>query len=150
MWSELFCVTLTFPFQVYAPISGQDRSFHRTLFLFCCKTPECYTCNDSCCMKGNYYCGFHICHLSCSLFEERRRDSSFKILSLVSALALLDSVPSPHPLTGCLFFLSPQFSEVSYQGEMSSTPTSPHQVCVFCWDVCHAITLSHLKRSIST
>ncbi|XP_072236476.1 programmed cell death protein 2 isoform X2 [Leuresthes tenuis] len=37
--------------QVYAPISGQDRSFHRTLFLFCCKTPECYSRNDSRCMK---------------------------------------------------------------------------------------------------
>ncbi|CAK6964020.1 programmed cell death protein 2 [Scomber scombrus] len=42
---------LAFLLQVYAPISGQDRSFHRTLFLFCCKTPECYTRNDSRCMK---------------------------------------------------------------------------------------------------
>lgn len=40
-------------FQVYAPISGQDRSFHRTLFVFCCKTHECYTCNNNQCVKGN-------------------------------------------------------------------------------------------------
>ncbi|KAF1392991.1 hypothetical protein PFLUV_G00033770 [Perca fluviatilis] len=42
---------MAFLLQVYAPISGQDRSFHRTLFLFCCKTHECYTCNDSRCLK---------------------------------------------------------------------------------------------------
>ncbi|XP_029987088.1 programmed cell death protein 2 [Sphaeramia orbicularis] len=42
---------LAFLLQVYAPISGQDRCFHRTLFLFCCKTPECYTRNDSSCIK---------------------------------------------------------------------------------------------------
>lgn len=41
-------------YQVYAPIFGQDRCFHRTLFLFCCKSPECYKCNDSRCMKGNF------------------------------------------------------------------------------------------------
>ncbi|XP_026148789.1 programmed cell death protein 2 isoform X2 [Mastacembelus armatus] len=42
---------MAFLLQVYAPISTQDTCFHRTLFLFCCKTPECYTCNDSRCMK---------------------------------------------------------------------------------------------------
>ncbi|XP_076011492.1 programmed cell death protein 2 isoform X2 [Genypterus blacodes] len=42
---------MAFLLQVYGPISGQDRSFHRTLFLFCCKTPECYTSNDSRCIK---------------------------------------------------------------------------------------------------
>ncbi|MED6231710.1 hypothetical protein ATANTOWER_005409 [Ataeniobius toweri] len=42
---------MVFLLQVYAPISGQDRSFHRTLFLFCCRTPECYSHNDSRCMK---------------------------------------------------------------------------------------------------
>lgn len=42
---------MAFLLQVYAPISGQDRSFHRTLFLFCCRTHECYTANDSRCMK---------------------------------------------------------------------------------------------------
>lgn len=40
-------------FQVYAPISGQERSFHRTIFVFCCKTHECYTCNNNRCVKGN-------------------------------------------------------------------------------------------------
>uniref|UniRef100_A0A1A8S2I8 Programmed cell death 2 n=1 Tax=Nothobranchius rachovii TaxID=451742 RepID=A0A1A8S2I8_9TELE len=53
--SELECevcrLPMVFLLQVYAPISGQDRSFHRTLFLFCCKTPECYSRNDSRCMK---------------------------------------------------------------------------------------------------
>uniref|UniRef100_A0A8C5BKX1 MYND-type domain-containing protein n=1 Tax=Gadus morhua TaxID=8049 RepID=A0A8C5BKX1_GADMO len=34
---------MVFLLQVYAPISGQERSFHRALFLFCCKTPECYS-----------------------------------------------------------------------------------------------------------
>ncbi|XP_078800705.1 programmed cell death protein 2 isoform X1 [Oryzias latipes] len=37
--------------KVYAPISGQERSFHRILFVFCCKTPECYILNDNRCMK---------------------------------------------------------------------------------------------------
>uniref|UniRef100_A0A4W6FYX2 Programmed cell death 2 n=1 Tax=Lates calcarifer TaxID=8187 RepID=A0A4W6FYX2_LATCA len=41
---ELECETCRLPMvfllQVYAPVSGQDRTFHRTLFLFCCKTPE--------------------------------------------------------------------------------------------------------------
>ncbi|KAJ7984894.1 hypothetical protein DPEC_G00359500 [Dallia pectoralis] len=36
---------------VYAPIAGQDRSFHRTVFVFCCKTPDCYSRNDSRCLK---------------------------------------------------------------------------------------------------
>uniref|UniRef100_A0A8C6KMR6 Programmed cell death 2 n=1 Tax=Nothobranchius furzeri TaxID=105023 RepID=A0A8C6KMR6_NOTFU len=53
--SELECevcrLPMVFLLQVYAPISGQDRSFHRTLFLFCCKTPECYSRSDSRCMK---------------------------------------------------------------------------------------------------
>nr|XP_046240241.1 programmed cell death protein 2 [Scatophagus argus] len=48
---EICHLPMAFLLQVYAPISGQDRSFHRTLFLFCCKTYECYTCNDSRCMK---------------------------------------------------------------------------------------------------
>ncbi|XP_037645826.1 programmed cell death protein 2 [Sebastes umbrosus] len=53
--TELVCemcgLPMAFLLQVYAPISGQDRSFHRTLFLFCCKSQECYTSNDSRCMK---------------------------------------------------------------------------------------------------
>ncbi|KAF7669380.1 hypothetical protein LDENG_00193130 [Lucifuga dentata] len=48
---EICRLPMAFLLQVYAPISGQDRSFHRTLFLLCCKTPECYTPNDSCCIK---------------------------------------------------------------------------------------------------
>ncbi|XP_067344343.1 programmed cell death protein 2 isoform X2 [Channa argus] len=48
---EICRLPMVFLLQVYAPISGQDRSFHRTLFLFCCKTPECYAHNDSRCMK---------------------------------------------------------------------------------------------------
>lgn len=48
---EICRLPLAFLLQVYAPISGQDRSFHRTLFLFCCRTPECYSRNDSRCMK---------------------------------------------------------------------------------------------------
>lgn len=48
---EICRLPMAFLLQVYAPISGQDTSFHRTLFLFCCKTHECYTCNDSRCMK---------------------------------------------------------------------------------------------------
>ncbi|XP_069549809.1 programmed cell death protein 2 [Brachyistius frenatus] len=48
---EMCRLPLAFLLQVYAPISGQDTSFHRTLFLFCCKTPECYKHNDSRCIK---------------------------------------------------------------------------------------------------
>ncbi|XP_041843177.1 programmed cell death protein 2 [Melanotaenia boesemani] len=48
---EICRLPMVFLLQVYAPISGQDRSFHRTLLLFCCKTPECYSHNDSRCMK---------------------------------------------------------------------------------------------------
>ncbi|XP_064174314.1 programmed cell death protein 2 [Anguilla rostrata] len=40
-----------FLLQVYAPIDGQNRSFHRTLFVFCCTTPDCYSHNDSRCFK---------------------------------------------------------------------------------------------------
>ncbi|XP_015217969.2 programmed cell death protein 2 isoform X1 [Lepisosteus oculatus] len=53
--SELACEKCQLPtaflLQVYAPIVGQDRSFHRTIFLFCCKTPACYSHNDSRCFK---------------------------------------------------------------------------------------------------
>ncbi|TRY88019.1 hypothetical protein DNTS_028271 [Danionella cerebrum] len=53
--SELQCDTCTQPtvflLQVYAPISKFERCFHRTLFVFCCKTPTCYTRNDSKCFK---------------------------------------------------------------------------------------------------
>lgn len=48
---EICRLPMAFLLQVYAPVSGQDRSFHRTLFLFCCKTQECYKSNDSRCMK---------------------------------------------------------------------------------------------------
>ncbi|XP_056134894.1 programmed cell death protein 2 isoform X3 [Lampris incognitus] len=48
---EICRLPMAFLLQVYAPIPGQDRSFHRTLFLFCCKTPDCYTRNDNKCMK---------------------------------------------------------------------------------------------------
>ncbi|KAG7236021.1 hypothetical protein INR49_001419 [Caranx melampygus] len=53
--AELECETchlpMAFLLQVYGPVSGQDSTFHRTLFLFCCRTPECYKHNDSHCMK---------------------------------------------------------------------------------------------------
>lgn len=42
---------MAFLLQVYAPLCDQDQCFHRTLFLFCCKTPECYSQNDNRCMK---------------------------------------------------------------------------------------------------
>uniref|UniRef100_A0A3Q3WXJ0 MYND-type domain-containing protein n=1 Tax=Mola mola TaxID=94237 RepID=A0A3Q3WXJ0_MOLML len=48
---EICRLPMAFLLQVYAPISGQERSFHRTLFVFCCKTNECYTCDDSRCVK---------------------------------------------------------------------------------------------------
>lgn len=40
-----------FLLQVYAPIVSQDWSFHRTIFVFCCKTPTCHTRNDNQCFK---------------------------------------------------------------------------------------------------
>ncbi|CAL1603920.1 unnamed protein product [Knipowitschia caucasica] len=48
---EICHLPMAFLLQVYAPISGQEKCFHRTLFLFCCKTPECYSSTDSRCMK---------------------------------------------------------------------------------------------------
>ncbi|KAL6487037.1 hypothetical protein MHYP_G00036630 [Metynnis hypsauchen] len=52
---ELLCekcqLPLGFLLQVYAPIVGFERSFHRTLYVFCCRTPACYSRNDSRCFK---------------------------------------------------------------------------------------------------
>ncbi|XP_072534313.1 programmed cell death protein 2 isoform X2 [Salminus brasiliensis] len=52
---ELVCekckLPLGFLLQVYAPIVGIERSFHRTLYVFCCRTPACYTRNDNSCFK---------------------------------------------------------------------------------------------------
>ncbi|XP_073729336.1 programmed cell death protein 2 [Misgurnus anguillicaudatus] len=52
---ELLCEKCKLPtvflLQVYAPIPKYDQCFHRTLFVFCCKTPACYTRNDSNCFK---------------------------------------------------------------------------------------------------
>ncbi|XP_041108734.1 programmed cell death protein 2 [Polyodon spathula] len=53
--SELSCQKCgqpsAFLLQVYAPIPGQARSFHRTCFVFCCKNTACYSHNDSRCFK---------------------------------------------------------------------------------------------------
>lgn len=59
---------MPFSCQVYAPIFGQERCFHRTLFLFCCKSPECYKCNDGRCVKGNY-CGYSNMLIGCLTFS---------------------------------------------------------------------------------
>ncbi|XP_030628367.1 programmed cell death protein 2 [Chanos chanos] len=52
---ELTCEKCNLPqvflLQVYAPIAGYERGFHRTLFVFCCRTPSCYTRNDNLCFK---------------------------------------------------------------------------------------------------
>ncbi|XP_017552072.2 programmed cell death protein 2 [Pygocentrus nattereri] len=52
---ELLCekcqLPLGFLLQVYAPIVGFERSFHRTLYVLCCRTPACYTRNDNRCFK---------------------------------------------------------------------------------------------------
>lgn len=131
---------LTFPsYQVYAPISGQDRCFHRTLFVFCCKTPECYKCNDSRCMKGNHLCCLKVCHLSCLLLCDSRRDNlkaqkslpsaqlfSTNLFNLVSVFRSqlprrndfysYDPPPGLFVFPGCrliIFFLTPLVSKVS-------------------------------------
>ncbi|GAA6111087.1 programmed cell death protein 2 [Tachysurus ichikawai] len=53
--ADLVCEKCQLPtaflLQVYAPIVGQERSFHRTLYVFCCKTPACHTANDPRCFK---------------------------------------------------------------------------------------------------
>lgn len=55
--SELLCekcqISTVFLLQVYAPIVAFDRCFHRTVYIFCCKTPTCYTSNDGRCFKGD-------------------------------------------------------------------------------------------------
>ncbi|XP_029353523.1 programmed cell death protein 2 [Echeneis naucrates] len=48
---EICRLPMAFLLQVYAPVSGLDTSFHRSLFLFCCRTAECYKLNDNRCMK---------------------------------------------------------------------------------------------------
>lgn len=48
---EICRLPMVFLLQVYAPIPGMDRGFHRTLFVFCCKTASCYSRNDSRCVK---------------------------------------------------------------------------------------------------
>lgn len=65
---------------MYAPISGQDRSFHRTVFVFCCKTDKCYTCNNNSCIKGN-----SITSVAASYSQQSRIDTSAQIC-LVFAL----------------------------------------------------------------
>ncbi|XP_063047582.1 programmed cell death protein 2 isoform X2 [Engraulis encrasicolus] len=48
--SDLTCPKCQLPtaflLQVYAPITSHESSFHRTLFIFCCKTPTCHSRND--------------------------------------------------------------------------------------------------------
>lgn len=94
----LFTQLLLSSFQVYAPISGQDRSFHRTLFVFCCKTRECYTCNDSRCVKGHHYCCF-------SVFCHRREYRTPLLKSSFQSLHYFISPFSPHPLWQIVFSL---------------------------------------------
>lgn len=101
-------------FQVYAPIPGQERSFHRTLFVFCCKTHECYTCNNNRCIKGNI-----IASAVTSYSQQSRIDSS-------ALFSLCPGRSSPAHVVSDL--CSSQFSEVSYRGGMSSTPSTLHQV----------------------
>lgn len=62
---------------MYAPIFGQQRSFHRTLFVFCCKTHTCYTCNDNRCIKGNI-----IALVDTSYPQQNRFDTSPQIYLL--------------------------------------------------------------------
>lgn len=80
-------------YQVYAPIFGQDRCFHRTLFLFCCKSPECYKSNDSRCMKGNYFGYLKVCQwlflLLCSSIQDSGDIQSLVLQCSVSHLAFL-------------------------------------------------------------
>ena len=40
---------LVFLLQVYAPVAEEERSFHRTIFLFCCKNGQCYEKNSNNC-----------------------------------------------------------------------------------------------------
>nr|XP_033795707.1 programmed cell death protein 2 [Geotrypetes seraphini] len=40
-----------FLLQVYAPVSGRTDCFHRTLFLFCCRNPACYSPGDNRCFR---------------------------------------------------------------------------------------------------
>lgn len=101
-------------FQVYAPISGQERSFHRTIFVFCCKTHECYTCNNNRCVKGNIAAS-----LASSSSQKGRMDGS-----VLPRLCSGPCFPAHIVSHSC----SSQFSEVSYQGGMSSTPSTLHQV----------------------
>lgn len=87
-------------YQVYAPIFGQDRCFHRTLFLFCCKSPECYKCNDSRCMKGNF--GFwnfsSLFVLLCNSIPDSKwslkPESSVSVFPPFAFLPYLDKIPS--------------------------------------------------------
>ncbi len=48
---ELLCKVCgnpsAFLLQIYSPVEEQDRAFHRTLFIFTCKNPDCCKKNDA-------------------------------------------------------------------------------------------------------
>ncbi|XP_039604204.1 programmed cell death protein 2 isoform X1 [Polypterus senegalus] len=42
---------VVFLLQIYAPFNGKPFTFHRSLFVFICKNPQCYAVNDNRCFK---------------------------------------------------------------------------------------------------
>lgn len=103
--------------QVYAPISGQDRSFHRTLFLFCCRTHECYMCNDSRCMKGNRHCCFDVLMSSSPLLMFKHFSSASGTFSFFTRVNLF--------LTDCVFSSLPFSFQKSATEEKWVLPLRP-------------------------
>jgi len=43
--------TMIFLLQLYAPDDSKNHTFHRTIFVFCCKDPSCYQQIDNCPIK---------------------------------------------------------------------------------------------------
>lgn len=95
--SDLTCPKCQLPtaflLQVYAPITSHESSFHRTLFIFCCKTPTCHSRNDWHCFKGKV--GWM---LSLFGFQQLSASSSASPFSQKSLMSVIEDIYCPRAL----------------------------------------------------
>ena len=43
---------LTFLLQIYCPLDDPPQAFHRSLYLFCCRRPDCFSAGSVLCLRG--------------------------------------------------------------------------------------------------